>query len=104
VTRLYVGNIPRETTEAMLRTVLERDGRTVTQVNIKRNATSGKPRGFAFVDMGSPEDAAAAIAAAHGTLLGDHTIKVNHAKELAVRSAADQHGTGSYFPKRGGRR
>lgn len=86
MSRLYVGNLSRETTEESLRAALCADGRTVTLVKIKKNATTGKPRGFAFVDMGSPEEAEAAIAALNGTQLDGNTIKVNVAKELETRS------------------
>ena len=86
MSRIYVGNLSRETTESSLREILTRDGRTVTWITIKKDATSGTPRGFAFADMGSPEEAAAAIASLHGTQMDGKTIKVNGAKEQNVRT------------------
>lgn len=82
MTRIYVGNLASDTTEASLQQAFSGSGRTVVTVNLKRNATSGKLRGFAFIDMGSPEDAASAIAELHGTELAGKTIKVNAAKDL----------------------
>lgn len=82
MTRIYVGNLAWETTESMLREALSAGGRTVVKVNMKKNATSGKPRGFAFVDMGSPEEAAAVIATLNGANLGGKPLKIAAAKEL----------------------
>lgn len=90
----------------MLRDALARDGRTVTQINIKRNNTTGKSRGFAFVDMGSIDEANAAIAALQGGSLDGRTIKVNHAKELPAPRGFEYPTSGSGFRdnKRGSRR
>ncbi|MCC7014594.1 MAG: RNA-binding protein [Planctomycetes bacterium] len=82
MSRLYVGHLSQTTTEDSLRALMTQDGRTVTHVNIKRDAVTGKLRGFAFVDMGSPEEAAAAISALQGARLDGNTIKVGNAKEL----------------------
>lgn len=82
MSRLYVGHLSWDTTEESLRAALASDGRSVVLVNIKKNASTGKPRGFAFVDMGSPEEATAAIASLNGTTLDGKTIKVSAAKEL----------------------
>jgi RNA recognition motif-containing protein len=80
--RIYIGNLSRETTAAQLETACAGGGRTVSKVLLKMDASSGTSRGFAFVDMGSPEDATAAIGALHGTQLDGRTIKVAAAKEL----------------------
>lgn len=105
MSRIYVGNISRETTEITLRLVLEQHGRTVTHVNIKRNATTGKSRGFAFVDMGTPTDAEAAITALHGSSLDGRVIKVNTAKDLwPVASADRDYSSGGYSGGNRGRR
>jgi RNA recognition motif-containing protein len=82
MTRIYVGNLSRETTETELGAALTAGGRTVAKVMLKRDGDSGVSRGFAFVDMGSPEEAAGAIASLNGTQLGGRTIKVAAAKEL----------------------
>lgn len=82
MTRIYVGNLSRETTEAELSAALATGGRTVAKVMLKRDGDSGVSRGFAFVDMGSPEEAAGAIASLNGMQLGGRTLKVAAAKEL----------------------
>src|SRR5690242_19132713 len=80
-TRLYVGNLSYQTNEASLREVFEQEGRKVTEVKIVTDRETGQPRGFAFVEMGSPADAEAAIAALNGRELDGRTLKVNEAQE-----------------------
>ncbi len=105
MSRLYIGNLSWETTEVMLREALAKDGRTVTAVKIKIDAQTGKSRGFAFVDMGSREEAEAAIGALNGTSLGGRTIKVNLAKELQTRRSEDNdYGSGGFRGRGQGRR
>ncbi|MBM3988214.1 MAG: RNA-binding protein [Planctomycetes bacterium] len=104
MTRIYVGNLSRETTEAELGAALGEGGRTVAKVILKRDGESGASRGFAFVDMGSAEEAAGAIAALHGKQLGGRTIKVAAAKELpgprtSWREAAGETGGGRGRPR-----
>jgi RNA recognition motif-containing protein len=82
-TRLYVGNLSFSTTEATLRATFEADGRKVVEVKVVTDRDTGQPRGFAFVEMGSPADAEAAIAALDGKNLDGRTIKVNIAQERA---------------------
>jgi RNA recognition motif-containing protein len=106
MTRIYIGNLSPQTTEGALRELLQRDGRTVTFLQIKRNATSGKPRGFAFADLGTPEEAQAAIASIQGMTLDERPLKAGLAKEQVQRTAArDTGGWGSGGSGgRGGRR
>ncbi|MFN0244618.1 MAG: RNA recognition motif domain-containing protein, partial [Planctomycetota bacterium] len=80
-TKLYVGNLSFSTTEAGLRAAFEADGRKVREVALISDRETGRPRGFAFVDMASEQDAQAAIAALEGTNLDGRTIRVNEAQE-----------------------
>ena len=59
--KLYVGNLPYETGETDLQELFERAG-VVESVNVVRDRDTGRARGFAFVEMGSDEDAQKAIA------------------------------------------
>jgi RNA recognition motif-containing protein len=79
--KLYVGNLSYSTTEADLRAAFESGGRQVKDVAIVTDRMTGQPRGFAFVQMGSNEDAAAAIAALDGSDLDGRTLRVNEAQE-----------------------
>ncbi len=76
--KLYVGNIPFSTTEAELREVFERHG-TVGSVNVITDRETGRPRGFAFVEMGDASSAEAAMRALDGTDLGGRSLRVNEA-------------------------
>jgi RNA recognition motif-containing protein len=80
-TKLYVGNLNYTTTEDGLRTAFAADGRTVREVAIPNDRETGRPRGFAFVEMGSEGDAKAAIAALDGKDLDGRSLRVNEAKE-----------------------
>ncbi len=101
MSRLYVGNLSWETTEDMLRQAVAQNGRTVTAVKIKVDHKTGKPRGFAFVDMGSREEADAAIGALNGTSLGGRTIKVAPAKDLQTRRSDSNEYEGGGYRNRG---
>ena len=99
-TRLYVGNLSYNTDERSLREVFEQEGRKVTEVKLVTDRETGQPRGFAFVEMASPADAEAAIAALNGRELDGRTLKVNEAQERS-RGGGRDGGRGRYG---GGRR
>jgi RNA recognition motif-containing protein len=77
---LYVGNLAFSTTEQELRTLFETHG-VVERVSIVTDPQTGRPRGFAFVEMTNPAEADKASAALTGTSLGGRALKVNAAKE-----------------------
>src|SRR5512136_1483352 len=79
-TKLYVGNISFNTTEDTLRTLFESDGRRVNEVAIVMDRDTGRPRGFAFVEMGSPEDLRKAIEALNGREVEGRTLTVSEAR------------------------
>ncbi len=89
-TRLYVGNLPFDTDEAQLRTMFQEGGRQVAEVKIITDRDTGRPRGFAFVEMVSQEDADAAINALNGREVGGRALTVNEARERAPRSGGDR--------------
>jgi cold-inducible RNA-binding protein len=80
-TKLYVGNLNFTTTEDALRAAFAANGRTVREVAIPSDRETGRPRGFAFVTMGSEGDAKAAIAALDGKELDGRSLKVNEAQD-----------------------
>lgn len=77
--KLYVGNLPYETGEAELQELFERAG-TVDSVNVVRDRDTGRARGFAFVEMGSDEDAQKAITELNEHQLGGRALTVNEAR------------------------
>ena len=84
-TRVYVGNLPFDTDATQLRALFEEGGREVSDVKIITDRDTGRPRGFAFVEMGSQTDAKAAITALNGREIGGRALTVNEAKEQAPR-------------------
>ena len=83
-TKLYVGNLPYETTESDLQTLFEASG-TVSTINIVRDRTTGQARGFAFVEMGDAESARRAITELDRHQYGGRNLTVNEAKPMAPR-------------------
>ena len=78
--KIYVGNLPFSSTEADLKDVFGRHG-GVESVNIITDRETGRPRGFAFVEMEDASGAQDAIRALDGTDLGGRNIKVNEAQD-----------------------
>lgn len=83
--RLYVGNIPYQTTEAQLRTLFEQDGGQVDEVKIVMDRDTGRPRGFAFVEMASDAQAATAVESLNGKTFGGRPLTVSEARERSPR-------------------
>jgi RNA recognition motif-containing protein len=81
-TRLYVGNLPYDTDEDSIKAFFEGGGaRQVTQVKIVTDRDTGRPRGFAFVELANESQAKTAIDELNGRDLGGRTIVVNEARE-----------------------
>jgi len=84
-TRLYVGNLPFDVDEAQLRTLFTEGGREVTEVKMITDRETGRPRGFAFVEMANQADVQPAIDALNGREVGGRALTVNEAREQAPR-------------------
>jgi cold-inducible RNA-binding protein len=78
--RLFVGNLNYETSEASLGTLFRQHG-LVASVSLITDRSSGRSKGFGFVEMGTLEQARAAKAALDGAQLDGRAIKVDMAKE-----------------------
>ena len=94
--RIYVGNLSWEMTEEELQQEFMTYGE-VASVSIPSDKFSGRPQGFAFVEMGSKSEAEAAITGLNGKVLKERTLVVNEA-----RPRTDKRGGGSYGDRRGG--
>jgi cold-inducible RNA-binding protein len=79
-TKIYVGNLPYTCDDKQLRELFGAEGRNVTDVAIITDRMTGQPRGFAFVNMATAEDAKRAIDALHGSVYGGRTLTVNEAR------------------------
>jgi RNA recognition motif-containing protein len=82
---LYVGNLPYSADEEQLKTLFSEGGRQVTEVRIVTDRDTGRPRGFAFVEMGTQADADAAVNALNGKDFGGRALTVNEAREQTPR-------------------
>lgn len=83
--KLYVGNIPFETTEADLEQLFAQAG-TVDTVQVMRERDTGRARGFAFVEMGSDAEAQAAITQFNEQPFGGRRLTVNEARPQPART------------------
>ena len=92
-TKLYVGNLPYETTESDLQTLFEAAGQ-VSTVTIVRDRTTGQARGFAFVEMSDAEGARRAIAELDRHEVGGRSLSVNEARPMPERSSGGGFGGG----------
>lgn len=92
---IYVGNLSYQTTEDELKTTFEQFGQ-VASVRIVKDKFSGDSKGYGFVEMGSKEEASAAITGLDGKELNGRTLKVNEARPR------EQGGRGGNRERRGG--
>ena len=92
-TKLYVGNLPYETSESDLQTLFESAG-TVSTVTIVRDRATGQARGFAFVEMSDADGARRAITELDRHQYGGRNLTVNEARPMAPRGNGGGNGSG----------
>ena len=78
--KIYVGNLPFSTTEADLRRLFEPHG-SVDSISVVMDRETGRPRGFAFVEMAEASSADAAIKTLDGRELDGRAMRVNEAND-----------------------
>jgi len=100
--KLYVGNLPFQSTEEEIQDAFAAFG-TVTSVNLITDRETGRPRGFGFVEMSTDAEAQAAMKGLDGQQLGGRSLKVNIAKPRESRGGGGGGGGGGYGGGRGGR-
>src|SRR5437762_12311043 len=83
--KLFVGNLSFNTTENDLQDAFAAHG-TVLEANLMTDRVSGRPRGFGFVTMSTPEEAQAAISGLHGASIDGRALTVNVARPREERS------------------
>jgi len=96
--KLYVGNLPFSATEDDIRAAFEQHG-AVASVNVITDRETGRPRGFAFVEMEEANAAEDAVRALDGQDFGGRNIRVNEAHD---RRGGGGGGGGGGGPRRGG--
>jgi RNA recognition motif-containing protein len=96
-TKLYVGNLAFQTTNQQLQDLFAQAG-TVNSASVIEDRDTGRSRGFAFVEMSTDAEAAAAIEQFNGKELGGRALKVNEAKPRENRggSGGRNFGGGGY--------
>jgi cold-inducible RNA-binding protein len=91
--KLFVGNLDFKVTENELQDAFAAHG-TVLEANLVTDRATGRPRGFAFVTMSTPEEAQKAIEALNGKELGGRAIAVNVARPREERPGGGGGGGG----------
>src|SRR5215210_4115516 len=91
--KLYVGNLSFNTTETDLQDLFGQAG-TVSEVMLVQDKFTGKSRGFAFVTMGSDQDAQNAITQFHGKAMDGRPLTVNEARPREDRPGGGYGGGG----------
>ncbi|HZJ14940.1 MAG TPA: RNA-binding protein [Chthoniobacteraceae bacterium] len=99
--KLYVGNLPFNTTETDLQDLFGQAG-TVSEVMLIQDKFTGKSRGFAFITMGSDDEAKNAINLLHGKAIEGRSLTVNEARPREERAGGG--GGGGYGGGGGGGR
>ena len=92
-TKLYVGNLPYQTTESDLQALFEASGQ-VASVNVVRDRATGQARGFAFVEMSDSEGAQRAFKELNQREFGGRSLTVNEAKPMEPRGNSGGGGFG----------
>jgi len=96
--RLFVGSLPYETTDQQLQELFAACG-TVASAKVIMDKMSGRSKGFGFVEMGTDEEAKAAVEKLNGSALGSRKIVVNEARPME-----DRKGGGGGYNRGGGNR
>ena len=96
--RLYVGNLPYQTTDEDLNTLFSQAG-AVETVRVMRDMATGRARGFAFVEMSSDDEAQNAITKLNDQQFGGRRLTVNEARPQVPRSGGG--GGGGAYGNRG---
>ena len=94
--KLYVGNMPYETTQDEIRVLFAQAGE-VTEVTLITDRETGRPKGFGFVEMATEEGGREAIKRFNGKAMGERTLTVNEARPREDRSSGSFGGSRSRF-------
>ena len=101
--KLYVGNLSYDVDDAALNSMFAEHG-TVTSANVIVDRATNRSKGFGFVEMGTDEEAQAAITALEGSDQGDRPIRVSEAKGEKKHGGGGGGGRGGYGGGGGGGR
>jgi len=100
--KLFVGNLSFNVTENDLQDAFAAHG-TVIETNLMMDRTTGRPRGFGFITMSTPEEAQKAIDGLNGKALDGRNLTVNIARPREERTGGGGGGRREYGGGGGGR-
>ena len=100
-TKLYVGNLPFQTTSDELKDHFSQAG-SVESASVVEDRMTGRSRGFGFVEMATAEEAAAAIEQLNGKDFGGRNLTVNEARPRTDRGPGGGGGYGGGGNRGGG--
>ena len=89
--KVYVGNLGYTVTSSDLQALFTPHG-TVQSAQVIEDRDAGRSKGFGFVEMGTDEEASAAITALNGQMHGERALTVNEAKPRVSRGTATSYG------------
>ena len=101
--RLYVGNLPYDVSSSDLEQLFSAHGQ-VQSAEVVADRDTGRSKGFGFVEMGSDDEAQAAITALNGQEHGGRALTVNEARPREDRGGGGGGGRGGFGGGGGGRR
>src|SRR3954467_12458791 len=93
--KLYVGNLPYSVRDSDLEQAFNQFG-SVSSAKVMMERDTGRSKGFGFVEMGSDEEAQAAIAGMNGKDMGGRNLVVNEARPMEQRPRTGGGGGGGY--------
>lgn len=99
--RLFIGNLSYNATEADLRAAFADCGYPPKSVTLVTDRETGQMRGFGFVELESEQRAKEAISVLDGTMIGGRPIRVNEAHERERRGGGDDRRTAPRVEHRG---
>ncbi|MCL6545263.1 MAG: RNA-binding protein [Bryobacteraceae bacterium] len=88
---IFVGNLDFGATEESIRSLFQPYG-AIERVNLITDRDTGRPRGFAFVEMTDAAEADRAIEALNGTELGGRSLNVNEARPRTDGGGGERRG------------
>jgi len=97
--KLYVGNLPYQTTDGDLQQLFSQCG-VVASAKVISDRDTGRSKGFGFVEMSTDQEAADAIRRFDGTSYEGRKIAVNEARPQAPRENRGGAGGGGSRPPR----
>jgi RNA recognition motif-containing protein len=86
--KLYVGNLPYQTSQEQIRELFAQAGE-VTEVSLITDRETGRPKGFGFVEMATEDGSREAIKRFNGYAMGERALTVNEARPREERPRSD---------------